>query len=453
MSHRLAGGKGAYAASQDAVSLLKRVVMANMLWEDNAYVDGESLVDRIAALVPQCPPRAVCDIALSARLDQKLRHTPLLLAVEMCRYPEHARLVGGLLPRIITRADMLSDFLALYWSRNGGKKSISHQAAKGLADAFHNFDEYQLAKYDREAEVRLRDVMFLCHPVPRDAAEAELFRRIAERDLAVPDTWEVALSAGADKKATWERLITQDRLGALAFLRNLANMRRAGVSRAVVESGFTRLKSSMLLPFDYLKAAKMNPDFLHLIDDAMQASAKRQPRLPGRTLFIVDVSGSMDCSVSGMSGCRRVDCATAMAVLAAEVCDEFELVCTAGNDWTREGAHEWVRYPRRGFALMDQINGCKARLGGGGIFTRQCLEWCRETFADAKLFDRIIVFSDSQDCDYPDKRVPRPFASRNYICDISCERHGINYKGVWTAEISGFSEYFLSYISQMEQNS
>ena len=33
---RLAGGFGAYAARQDAVSLLKRVVMANLLWEDIA---------------------------------------------------------------------------------------------------------------------------------------------------------------------------------------------------------------------------------------------------------------------------------------------------------------------------------------------------------------------------------------------------------------------------------
>ena len=37
---------------------------------------------------------------------QKLRHTPLFIAVEMCKYPEHKLFVKDLLPRIITRADI-----------------------------------------------------------------------------------------------------------------------------------------------------------------------------------------------------------------------------------------------------------------------------------------------------------------------------------------------------------
>ena len=409
---RLAGGYGAYAAVQDAVSLLKRVVMANLLWEDIAFIDGKATADQIKALVPQCAPQAVYDITLAARTEQKLRHTPLLLAVEMCRYPEHARLVGDLLPKIITRADMLTDFLALYWSQNDGKKSLSHQAAKGLAEAFHNFDEYQFAKYDRDTVVKLRDVMFLCHPTPRNDAERELFRKIAERDLSTPDTWEVALSAGADKKETFERLVSHRKLGGLAFLRNLANMRESGVSREIIEQGFKKLHSSMLLPFDYLKAYQMNPDFKHLIEEAMFASARQQPRLKGRTLFIVDVSGSMWCSLSQKSDFNRLDCAMAMTILATEVCDDFEIVCTAGEGWDLP-CHEWIQYPRRGFGLISQIKDCEMRLGGMGIFTRACLDWCYKKFDGQKPFDRIIVFSDSQDRDYNMTGLPTPCAPKN----------------------------------------
>ena len=65
-------------------------------------------------------------------------------------------------------------------------------------------------------------------------------------------------------------------------------------------------------------------------------------------------------------------------------------------------------------------------------------------------FDRIIVFSDSQDCDWPDKRIPKPFGRHNYICDVSAHTKGINYKGVWTAEISGWSEHFLTFIASLE---
>ena len=35
---RLAGGAGMAAAIQSNISLLRRVVLANLLWEDNAYV-------------------------------------------------------------------------------------------------------------------------------------------------------------------------------------------------------------------------------------------------------------------------------------------------------------------------------------------------------------------------------------------------------------------------------
>lgn len=107
-----------------------------------------------------------------------------------------------------------------------------------------------------------------------------------------------------------------------------------------------------------------------------------------------------------------------------------------------------IKYPAKGFELFSQVDATKGLIGGGGIFTRQCLEWCREQYDGD--FDRIIVFSDSQDCDYPEKRVPKPFGKYNYIVDVSAHRHGINYNGVWTAEISGWSEHFLTFIAASE---
>jgi hypothetical protein len=96
-------------------------------------------------------------------------------------------------------------------------------------------------------------------------------------------------------------------------------------------------------------------------------------------------------------------------------------------------------------ALADDIK--RDRLGGGGIFTRQCLEFIKGK--ERETPDRIIVFSDSQDCDIVN-RMPAPFGARNYIVDVSAHSHGISYKGVWTAEISGWSEKFLDYIAATE---
>ena len=444
---RLAGGSGALAAKQSNTALLRRAVLANLLWEDVAYMDGMKVAEEIQRLIPLCPAIDVYNIALEARTMQKLRHTPLFIAVEMCKYPEHKMFVQDLLPQIITRADMLTDFLAIYWK--DGKKPIANQAKKGLAKAFHNFNEYKFAKYDRDAAIKLRDVMFLCRPKPENQYEQDLFKKVADRTLATPETWEVLLSTGKDKKESWTKLISEGKIGGLAMLRNIANMRRANVDKKVINEGLEKLKSSMLMPLDFLKAFRMNPEFGRQIEDAMINSYANLPKLKGKTLFIVDVSGSMGARMSEKSDFTRYDAACAMAMLAANQCEDYEIVCTAGNDYTHTGAHRNIPYPQKGFGIFEQIREANRNIGHGGIFTRQCLEWCNNKFKGQK-FDRIIVFSDSQDCDLPERRTPKPFGTYNYICDISAHIKGVNYKGSWTAEISGFSEHFITFIAATE---
>lgn len=444
---RLAGGSGALAAKQSNTALLRRAVLANLLWEDVAYMDGMKVAEEIQRLIPLCPAIDVYNIAIEARTMQKLRHTPLFIAVEMCKYPEHKMFVQDLLPQIITRADMLTDFLAIYWK--DGKKPIANQAKKGLAKAFHNFNEYKFAKYDRDAAIKLRDVMFLCRPKPENQYEQDLFKKVADRTLATPETWEVLLSTGKDKKESWTKLITEGKIGGLAMLRNIANMRRANVDKKVINEGLEKLKSSMLMPLDFLKAFRMNPEFGRQIEDAMVNSYANLPKLKGKTLFIVDVSGSMGARMSEKSDFTGYDAACAMAMLAANQCEDYEIVCTAGNDYTHTGAHRHIPYPQKGFGIFEQIREANRNIGYGGIFTRQCLEWCNDKFKGQK-FDRIIVFSDSQDCDFPERRIPKPFGTYNYICDISAHTKGVNYKGTWDAEISGFSEHFITFIAAME---
>ena len=444
---RLAGGSGALAAKQSNTALLRRAVLANLLWEDVAYMDGMKVAEEIQRLIPLCPAIDVYNIALEARTMQKLRHTPLFIAVEMCKYPEHKMFVQDLLPQIITRADMLTDFLAIYWK--DGKKPIANQAKKGLAKAFHNFNEYKFAKYDRDAAIKLRDVMFLCRPKPENQYEQDLFKKVADRTLATPETWEVLLSTGKDKKESWTKLITEGKIGGLAMLRNIANMRRANVDKKVINEGLEKLKSSMLMPLDFLKAFRMNPEFGRQIEDAMINSYSNLPKLKGKTLFIVDVSGSMGARMSEKSDFTRYDAACAMAMLAANQCEDYEIVCTAGNDYAHTGAHEHIPYPQKGFGIFEQIREANRNIGYGGIFTRQCLEWCSGKFKGQK-FDRIIVFSDSQDCDFPERRTPKPFGTYNYICDISAHTKGVNYRGTWDAEISGFSEHFITFIAATE---
>lgn len=447
---RLAGGHGAKAAKQSNIDRLRRLVLANLLWENNAYVDGETTAKQIAALIPQCDPAEVSNLVVETRVLQKLRHTPLFMAAEMLKHNTHASLVASLLPKIITRPDMMTDFLSIYKEANGLSKlrKIANAAKRGLAASFNNFNEYAFAKYDRDGAIKIRDVMFLVHPKPEQGKE-ELFAKIANRTLETPDTWEVNLSAcrtSAEKKAVWERLLEQNKLGGLAFLRNLRNMVDVGVDANAIRHGFKTIKSGMLLPVNFINAAKNAPHFSQDISKMMVDNYASLPKLPGHTIFIVDKSGSMGGGISGKSAMTRFEVACAMAILANEVCEKVTIYVTAGDDRARTHQTKKLDYPKHGFELANQI--ANVSVGGGGIFTRQCLEYIEKDFK--KTPDRIIVFSDSQDCDHPGSTIPKPFGKNNYIVDVSALQYGVNYKGVWTAEISGWSEHFINYIAAYE---
>ena len=81
--------------------------------------------------------------------------------------------------------------------------------------AFRKFNEYQLAKYNQDRAIKLRDVLFMVHAKPKNRAQGKLWKRLVEGELKVPDTWEVALSAsqGEDKKKVWTRLLKEGKLG------------------------------------------------------------------------------------------------------------------------------------------------------------------------------------------------------------------------------------------------
>src|SRR5215467_11596628 len=102
---RTAGGFGVEAAVQKPEALLRRAIMANLLWEDLAYQTGAQVAEEIATLVPQVDPEVVADMAVEAREEQKLRHVPLLLLCECARLEAHRQMVANALPKVIQRAD------------------------------------------------------------------------------------------------------------------------------------------------------------------------------------------------------------------------------------------------------------------------------------------------------------------------------------------------------------
>jgi TROVE domain len=403
---------------------LRRSVLACLLWESQFYEDGVEIAGRIRELVPKVEAAKVAALAVEAREKMKLRHAPLLLVREMARLASHRALVGETLERVIQRADELAEFVAIYWS--DGRAPLSKQVKKGLASAFVKFDEYALAKYNRPGPVKLRDVLFLTHPKPRDEAQVALWKRLVDGELVTPDTWEVALSGGADKRETWERLLTERKLGALALLRNLRNMQAAGVKEKLVLDAIRSMKTDRVLPFRFIAAARYAPQWEDTLEKAMFSSVENVGKLAGKTVLLVDVSGSMDAALSARSEMQRTDAAFGLAILLREICEDVDVYSFS---------NETKRVPsRRGFALRDAINTSQAHQG----------TYLRQAVRDVEgKYDRLIVITDEQAHD----SVPAP-NGRGYVINVASYKNGVGY-GKWT-HIDGWSESVVQYIRELE---
>jgi 60 kDa SS-A/Ro ribonucleoprotein len=227
---------------------LRRSVLSCLLWEDEFYEDGKGIAERIVETAEKVKPETLAALAVEARETFNLRHAPLLLLDVLSKTGRGKPLVADTVARVVQRADEMGELLSIYW-RNG-RKMVPAQMRNGLARAFAKFDEYQLAKYDRDGTVKLRDVLRLVRPKPADEAQCALFE--------TPDTWEVALSGGADKGEAFTRLLQEGKLGYLALLRNLRNMAQAGVDEGLVKAAIVARKggAQRVLPFRYVAAAR-----------------------------------------------------------------------------------------------------------------------------------------------------------------------------------------------------
>lgn len=420
--------EGAPASRTSNYNMLRRSVCSCMLWEDEFYEDGESIVDRICSLVPTInDPTKVLDLAIEVRERFKLRHVPLLLVREACRIKGIP--IANTLERIVQRPDELTEFLAIYWKN--GRQPLSAQVKKGLARAFTKFNAYQLAKYNREGAVKLRDVLFLCHAKPKNSMQEALWKQLIDDTLQSPDTWEVALSAGADKRETWERLLSENKLGTLALLRNLRNMVRANVPETLIEEALGKAKIDKVLPFRFLSAAKATPQLEDVLEPLMFKALEGKNKLLGKTALLVDGSGSMfGTNVSKRSDLTRFDAACALAVLVREVCESCNIYIFSYDCYQLS--------PRRGFALKDLLDQT-AESGGTNIQTALDV-------VASDGYDRIVVITDEQS----HQRVSGPLEGSNaYMINVASYKNGVGY-GKWN-HIDGFSEAVLDWIYEYEQ--
>jgi 60 kDa SS-A/Ro ribonucleoprotein len=418
--------EGAPSPRIDAVSQLERSVMSCLLWEDTFYEDGKSIAERIITLCAQVPASEVARIAIQAKEDMRLRHVPLLLARELAKTKEGKAELKTLLPRVILRPDDITEFLAIYWK--DGKKPLAKQVKKWLGESFRKFTEYQLQKYNGGSKaVKLSDALKITRPKPIGEEQQALWGRLIKGELATPDTWEVAISKTADKTAEWTRLLSESKLGGLAMLRNIRNMREAKVDDTAIANGISAIQAGKLLPINFITSARHNPQFEAQLEQKF-FECFNKPKHSGKTIILVDVSGSMDDRLAGRSELQRLDVACSLAMIGREIFQDCRIM-TFSNQVVEVPA-------RRGFALRDAIVQSQQH---GGTALGQAVA----TIVANAQFDRLIVITDEQSRD----SVPQV---KGYMINVASNKNGVGY-GSWL-HIDGWSDKVLDYIMRYENN-
>lgn len=329
---------------------------------------------------------------------------------------------------VLQRADEPGELLAYWTSRYG--KAIPKPIKRGVADAVRRmYTERNLLKYDTASHgFRFADVIELVHPTPDPdkPRQGELFTHALDRrhgnDDGVPETlgmlrrnvvlrsaaaedpevlldpealraagmtWEDALSlvgSKVDKAELWEALIPS--MPYMATLRNLRGFDEAGVPDKVAATVAARLADpeqvarSRQFPFRFLAAYRNVPSLRwgHALDQALTHSLANVPELTGRTLVLVDRSGSMFNRMSGKSELSFADSAAIFgAALAMRNVGRVTLV--------QYGSTSAEVPVKRGESLLKVVD----KFGDlGGTQTAAAV---RQHYAN---HDRVVIVTDEQ---------------------------------------------------------
>lgn len=313
------------------------LVCGTMYGKDTFYETTDDRVTRmqgvLAKLVSANKFDFIANMAVYARTEMKMRTMPLVMVVHFLEalrqqnktYANSRNVVRD----VIRRADQLGDMLSYAITVFGSKNKMPLALKRGVADAFNKFDEYSFGKYKgANRTVSLRDALMIVHPSPKNDVQGEIFARIRDEQLAIPNTWETRLSANGSTKekdpgVLWGELLAEEALGYMALMRNVRNIwestahlesnERTLIRNMLIEqlTNTNVIKRSGQLPFDFIKAIEVakplsgSAPLVEALNRAMEVSFSNIPKLGENVCLILDTSGSM--TWSGSVGSRAID--------------------------------------------------------------------------------------------------------------------------------------------------
>lgn len=437
---------------------LVNAVLTSFFNEKKFYGDNSKEMKVLIPKVIKADPAFVAKLAVFARREFNMRSVAHVLTAFLAHEVDGKPYVRDTVRGVSVRGDDVTEIMACYLSMFG--KPIPNALKKGIADVLRGMDEYSLAKYKGEnSAVKMRDLLCLCRPTPKSESQSNMWKRCLEGKLETPETWETQLSANGNNRETWEHLIDGGKVGYMALLRNLRNIMNAKprnmdkVLNKIADP--VAVKKSRQLPFRYLSAYKSvgmsNSKVLDALENAVDAAIDNLPKLPGKTVIAVDVSGSMSSLVSKNSDIRCVEIGMMLGLIASRICEDAVFYTFDTN--IRQHSTS-----KRNGILYSTMN--ELRYGGG---TNMYLPF--QAMKSQRLRpDRLIILSDNE-CNtgggYYYRSNPVQAMADDFRRETGCNLwvHAIDLEGYGTQQffggrtnyVAGWSEKVFDFILLAEQ--
>ncbi len=431
--------------------------------QDQFYRSARQTFGELKQLLTAVDPLFAAKAAVYARKEMGMRSITHVLASELAPLVAGQEWAKDFYRTIVKRPDDMLEITAHFLAVQDNK--LPNAMKKGFAKAFDRFDAYQLAKYRGEQRsVKLIDLVNLVHPVPTER-NAEALRALVNGELKSTGTWEAKLTqAGqkaeneddkvARKAQAWTELIGENKLGYFALLRNLRNI--AEQAPEVLPKALTqltdrrRIKKSLVLPFRFLTAMdeikKVHVNGKRAIQDALvkalEVSLDNVPRFEGRTLVVLDDSGSMTSKWRGENPPIKIG-----AVFAA--------VLYKSNDADLMRFSDRASYANiyAGDAVMTIANRLIEGARSAGTNFHAIFEKAKQAY------DRMVILSDMQGWVghyHPGKafaKYKQRFSADPYVYSFDLQGYGsLQFPADKVFALAGFSDKVFDIMQVLEQD-
>ncbi|MDD4247574.1 MAG: TROVE domain-containing protein [Methanosarcina sp.] len=420
------------------------------------------LIERVLAR----DPLYILKLAIYARKEMHMRSVPILLWTMYANNPnKNIPDASSYGLELIQRADeileMMSAQKAMYPlnRRAGNSVKLPRITKVVIRKAMNKFDAYQFGKYNGgSGEFKFRDAIFMTHPTPKDIAQQTIFQKLVDQTLESPDTWEVKISSAGSNRKAWEEVFPK--MGYMALLRNLRNFEKVGMDLDEVAARLTDVRAvqnSKQFPFRFLSAfdAVTFPELKAALSEAINISVGNIERMPGKTLVLVDVSGSMNGPLAKESSMTRYKVASVLGAISPKIFEGTTLIAFA-SDFA-----QIVIPPKTSVLQAASMFRKDGRLGCGTDAYKPIIAITQQKLS----YDRIILLSDMQ-CygsgRFSDISVAQLFNNYTATVNPNCKLYSIDLAGYGTAQLdpdnpnvflmAGWSEKVLTLIPFIEEN-